>query len=217
AGFGSSSCCVPASSPPGCRRAPGVTRSPHVAPASAAVLREPRIRSPRARSRSTAWWCGAVRWDPPSFPAPAAAPAPSAEVDPRVSDAIAGPEPARPPVWRNAAATVRRRSQPSRAGRRVPAGGLGTRPPRRCLWTDFRKCPARLDPAIDVEPSRAGCFGPPGQAEVIEDLTRCQRHLANLRPRHARYRVEIDAQLVRMVQVGGSHRMRIEVDTAEVD
>src|SRR5205823_14572241 len=26
-----------------------------------------------------------------------------------------------------------------------------------------------------------------------------------------------DAQLVRMVQVGGSHRMRIEVDTAEVD
>ena len=83
--------------------------------------------------------------------------------------------------------------------------------------TDLRECPAWLDPAIDVETSRAGGLGPAGQAEVIEDLTRRQCHLANLRPRHARNRIEIDAQLVRVVEVGGAHGMRIEINAAEVD
>src|SRR5206468_4448941 len=37
---------------------------------------------------------------------------------------------------------------------------------------DLRECPAWLDPAIDVEASRAGGLGPAGQAKIIEDLTR---------------------------------------------
>ena len=36
-------------------------------------------------------------------------------------------------------------------------------------------------------------------------------------PTDAGARIEIDAQLVRMIEVGGSHRMRMQLDTTEID
>ena len=34
---------------------------------------------------------------------------------------------------------------------------------------------------------------------------------------HPGHRVEVDPELVRVVEVGGAHRVRVEVDAAEVD
>ncbi|SHT56184.1 Uncharacterised protein [Mycobacteroides abscessus subsp. abscessus] len=44
-----------------------------------------------------------------------------------------------------------------------------------------------------------------------------KRDIQDLAPWHPRHRVQVDAQLVGVVQVIGTHRMRIEIDTAEVD
>src|SRR4029077_16884018 len=76
--------------------------------------------------------------------------------------------------------------------------------------------PAALDPDVDVDAPRSGGLGPADEAEGLERLVRDQRHLADLLPRDARHRVEVDPQLVGMVEVVGPDRMGIEVDTAEV-
>src|SRR5438445_7702162 len=68
-----------------------------------------------------------------------------------------------------------------------------------------------------MEPTRSGGFWPSDQAEVIEDLAGHERNVADLRPGHARNRVEVDPQLIRMIEVRRPHRMGIEVDAAEVD
>jgi hypothetical protein len=39
----------------------------------------------------------------------------------------------------------------------------------------------------------------------------------HVRPSHARPRIEIDAQLVGMLEVAGAHRVRVQLDAAEVD
>ena len=43
------------------------------------------------------------------------------------------------------------------------------------------------------------------------------RHLSHLRPRDSRDGIEIDAQLVRMLEIVGAHRVRVQIDAAEVD
>ena len=77
--------------------------------------------------------------------------------------------------------------------------------------------PVRSDAGVDVEAARPGGLGPGGQAVVLEHLARHLRHVEDLRPVHAGHRVEVDAQLVGMVQIARAHRMRVEVDAAEVD
>ncbi len=52
---------------------------------------------------------------------------------------------------------------------------------------------------------------------LLEHLAHHQRHLADLRERDVRLRVEVDAQLVGMVGVGAAHRPGVPVDHAEVD
>ena len=52
---------------------------------------------------------------------------------------------------------------------------------------------------------------------VLEHLPGDQGDVEDLPPVHAGHRVEVDAQLVGVVEVLGQHRMRIEVDAAEVD
>jgi hypothetical protein len=52
---------------------------------------------------------------------------------------------------------------------------------------------------------------------VGEHLLGHHRHLDDLPPLHAGHRVEVDAQLVRAVEVVGEHRVRVEVDATEVD
>ena len=41
--------------------------------------------------------------------------------------------------------------------------------------------------------------------------------VADLRPRHAAHRVEVDPELVRVVEVVGPDRVRVQVDAAQVD
>ena len=59
-------------------------------------------------------------------------------------------------------------------------------------------------------------FGQPTSPTSASASLDHQRHLADLRPRHARHRVEVDPQLVGMVEVVGADRVRVEVEAAEV-
>ncbi|SHU16053.1 Uncharacterised protein [Mycobacteroides abscessus subsp. abscessus] len=52
---------------------------------------------------------------------------------------------------------------------------------------------------------------------ILQHPANDKRDIQDLAPRHPRHRVQVDAQLVGVVQVIGAHRMRIEIDTAEVD
>ena len=81
---------------------------------------------------------------------------------------------------------------------------------------DLREAPATLDAHVDVDPARAGRLRPANEAHVRKGLLDHQRHLADLRPGHARHRVQVHAQLVRVVQVIGAHRVRVQVQAAQV-
>ena len=77
--------------------------------------------------------------------------------------------------------------------------------------------PARLDPGVDVDAARPGGLRPAGQPEIRQHIPGHQGHVPDLRPFDARHRVQVDPELVRVVQVVGAHRMRVQVDAAEVD
>ena len=82
---------------------------------------------------------------------------------------------------------------------------------------DLGELPAPLDPGVDVEAARAGRLGPAGQPEVGQYFPGDQRDLEDLGPFHPRHRVQIDAELVRVLEVVGPDRVRVEVDAAQVD
>ena len=77
--------------------------------------------------------------------------------------------------------------------------------------------PVPLDARVDVEAARARRLRPRGQAVVLEHLAGDQRDVDDLPPVDARHRIEVDPQLVGVVEVVGLHRVRVEVDAAEVD
>ena len=77
--------------------------------------------------------------------------------------------------------------------------------------------PARHDPRVDVEAARPGRLRPAGQAVVGQHRPRHHGHVPDLRPLHPRHRVQVHPQLVGVVQVPGPHRVRVQVDAAEVD
>ena len=52
---------------------------------------------------------------------------------------------------------------------------------------------------------------------LAQHLSREQRHPPDVVPRNARLRIEIDAQLVGMIEVLRAHRMRMQIDAAEID
>ncbi len=79
-----------------------------------------------------------------------------------------------------------------------------------------RNVPARLDADVDVHATRPRRLRPADQAVVGEHLTHHHRDVDDLAPVHARHRVEVDPQLVGVVEVLRAHRVRVEVDAAEV-
>src|SRR5207253_10794106 len=81
----------------------------------------------------------------------------------------------------------------------------------------LRKGPARLYPRVDVETPGTGGLWPAGQPEVFEHLPGDQGDFTELGPGDRGHRVQVDPQLVRMIEVAGPDRMRIEVDASEVD
>jgi hypothetical protein len=64
--------------------------------------------------------------------------------------------------------------------------------------------------------ARASAARRTDKADGLERLPDHQRHLAHLRPRHAWDRVKVHAELVRVIEVLGADRVRVEIETAEV-
>ena len=81
---------------------------------------------------------------------------------------------------------------------------------------DLVERPARLDPGVDVHAAGPGRLGPAGQPEVGQHLAGDQRDVEDLRPLHPGHRVQVDPQLVRVVDVIGPDRVRVQVDAAQV-
>ena len=65
-------------------------------------------------------------------------------------------------------------------------------------------------------PREPEVLGQPTSPTACERLLGHEGHGADVSPGHARHGVQIDAQLVRMVEVLGADRMRVEVEAAEV-
>ena len=66
-------------------------------------------------------------------------------------------------------------------------------------------------------PREPEVFGQPTRPTASSDSRHDHRDVADLRPGHARHRIEVDPQLVGMIQVVGADRVRVQVDAAEVD
>ena len=68
-----------------------------------------------------------------------------------------------------------------------------------------------------MDPARARGLRPAGHPVIREHLRDDQRDRAHVCPRHAGARIEVDAQLVGVLEVARSDRVRVQVDAAEVD
>jgi len=99
-------------------------------------------------------------------------------------------------------------------GWRAPLHLAGERQRR---LADLGERPAAVDSHVDVHAARTGRLGKAAQPVLLQHGAGEQRHLADLRPGNAGHRIQVDAQLVRMLQVVGAHRVRIQIDAAEVD
>ena len=78
------------------------------------------------------------------------------------------------------------------------------------------EAPAPLDAHVDVHAARARRLGPAAQAVLVEHVAHDQRHAPHVVPATPGPGIEIDAQLVGMLEVVGAHRVRVQVDAAEV-
>ena len=103
--------------------------------------------------------------------------------------------------------------------RRRPSGHarLDVARQRQSRAADLGIRPATLDAHVDVDPAGARRLRPPDEPHSFERLLAGHRDVADLRPFDARYRVEVDPQLVGMVEVVRADRVRVEVDAAEID
>ena len=82
---------------------------------------------------------------------------------------------------------------------------------------DVGERPARFDPGVDVEAPRARRLRPGGQAKILQHRLGHHGDVHDLRPLDARHGVKVDPELVRMIKILGTDRMRVEVNTAQVD
>ena len=98
---------------------------------------------------------------------------------------------------------------------------------RRCAPLDFARegqrgpphlveRPSSFDAHVHVHAARARRFRPADEREVGERGLDDLRDLADLRPRHAGHRIEIHAQLVRVVEILGSYGVRMKFEAGEV-
>ncbi len=81
---------------------------------------------------------------------------------------------------------------------------------------DLGEGPPRLDPHVDVDATTAGGLRIPDPAELVEHPAQLQgdgHRVVEVRPR---LRVEVDAQLVGVLDIAGSHRPGVEGDRAEL-
>ena len=69
---------------------------------------------------------------------------------------------------------------------------------------------------LTCTPREPDVFGQPVRPSVAQRRVHHVRHLADLRPRHARHRIEIHPQLVRVIQILGADRMRVQLEAGQV-
>jgi hypothetical protein len=65
-------------------------------------------------------------------------------------------------------------------------------------------------------PREPEVFGQPTRPRSSSDLAHHARDRDDLRPLHAGHGIEVDAQLVGMVEVLRAHRVRVQLEAAEV-
>jgi hypothetical protein len=101
---------------------------------------------------------------------------------------------------------------PPLARRQIRRSPLDRARESQCGAAYLAEGPAPFDPRVDVYAARARGFRPADEAEVVEGGAHDARHVPDLRPRDARHGVEVDAQLVRMIEIVGADRMRVQLE-----
>ena len=64
--------------------------------------------------------------------------------------------------------------------------------------------------------ARTARLRPAAQSDLGQHLPRDECNASDVVPRNARPGIEIDPQLVGMLEIAGAHRVRMELDAAEV-
>ena len=70
---------------------------------------------------------------------------------------------------------------------------------------------------IDMHATRTARLGPTYQRHFFQQRFHFERHETNILPTDAWSRIQIDTQLIRVVQVRGAHRMRMQLNATEVN
>src|SRR4029077_2410330 len=78
------------------------------------------------------------------------------------------------------------------------------------------EAPLRLDSARDMDPAIARRLRPADEAELVERVLDDRRDLLRLRQTGARLGIDVDAQLVRVLDVAAARRPGMEVDRGEI-
>ena len=101
-------------------------------------------------------------------------------------------------------------------------GGEGRYPPldrtrkRERGAPHFDERPARFNPRIHVHSTRTARFRPASKPHLLEKRFHFESDTAHIVPPDARPRIQIDAQFVRVVEVGSADSVRMELDRAQV-
>ena len=99
--------------------------------------------------------------------------------------------------------------------RRGPALDFAGQRKRRA--PDFSKGPAWLDTCIDVDAARAGGFDEGCKPMFDQHAAGDEGNVAYILPADAGTRIEIDAQLVGVIEIGREYRVRMQLHATEID
>ena len=64
--------------------------------------------------------------------------------------------------------------------------------------------------------ARTARLGPAAKAHLFEKRFHFESNATHVVPAHARTGIEIDAQFVRVLEIDGAHRVRMQFDAAQV-
>jgi hypothetical protein len=105
---------------------------------------------------------------------------------------------------------------PPLAGRNARSPPLDFARQRKRRSPHFIKGPASFDAHIDMDAALAGGLRPADEPVVFQGRVHHAGDLAYLRPRDPWHRIQIHAQFVRMFQIIGAHRMRMQLEAREI-
>ncbi len=74
-----------------------------------------------------------------------------------------------------------------------------------------------MDAHVYVHSARTAGLRPPAKAHLFKQRFHFKRDRPHVRPTDAGPGVEIHPKFVRVLEIGGTNRMRVQLDTAQVD